>query len=260
VLGLAIVPFALVSMLYKFKVPSANAVRGFVYGAGAGLVISFALFSVDSRAVILLAPFIAVFGSAYFMLLLDAKKLHPVYARTVIAVVVLVTCWPALGSAIWKSDLEEQSKALASTMILTDAFKGIMYTDVPWVIAWRTGGLGVWLPCKDRDVYELNSMGLPLQVAVLTPECDNYSPNDTWYMLHRFQFWRDYLKDPSAPAAKAGISTLAAQPDLTVGKVERGLREMKRQLPISESITGCDAQRFRGIAPDEFIIVTCPPR
>jgi len=262
VLGFAIVPFALVSMFYKFKIPSANAVRGFVYGAGVLLVIGFALFSVDSRAVILLAPVIAVFGSAYFMLLLDAKKLHPVYARTVIAVVVLVTGWSALSSAIWKSDLEEQSKALASSMILKDSFNGVMYTDVPWAIAWRTSGLGVWLPCKDEDVYELSSKGLPLNNAILTPECDNYSPNDTWYMLHRFQFWRDYLKDPSAPAAKAQISSIAAiaaQPDMTVDRVERGLRETKRQLPISESITGCDAQRFR-LAPDEFIIVTCPPR
>ena len=259
-LGLAVLPFALVSMLYRFKIPSANAVRGFVYGAGALLVISFALFSVDSRAVIMLAPVIAVFGSAYFFLLLEAKKLHPVYARTVIAVVVLATCWSALSSAIWKSDLAEQSKALASTMVLSDMFNGIMYTDVPWTIAWRTNGLGVWLPCKDEDVYELSAKGLPLNTALLTPECDDYSPNDTWYMLHKFQFWRDYLKDPSVPATKAGISGLASRPDMSVDQVERGLREMKRQLPISESITGCDAQRFRGLAPDDFIIVTCPPK
>lgn len=260
VLGLAVLPFALVSMFYKFKIASANAVRGFMYGAGVLLVIGFALFSVNSRAVILLAPVIAVFGSAYFMLLLDAKKLHPVYARTVIAMLVLVTGWPALSSAIWKSDLAAESKILASSTMLKDSFNGIMYTDVPWAIAWRTNGLGVWLPCKDEDVYELNSKGLPLNNAILTPECDNYSPNDTWYMLHRFQFWRDYLKDPSAPAAKAGISSIAAQPDTTVEKVERWLREIKRQLPISESISGCDAQTFRGLAPDDFIIVTCRPR
>lgn len=260
VLGLAIVPFALVSMLYKFRIQSANAVRGLVYGAGVVLVISFALFSVDSRAVILLAPVIAVFGSAYFFLLLDAKKLHPVYARTVIAVVVLITCWPALSSAIWKSDFAAQSKLLASSTMLKDSFSGVMYTDVPWAIAWRTSGLGVWLPCKDEDVYQLSSKGLPLNNAVLTPECDNYSPNDTWYRLHRFQFWRDYLKDPAAPASRAQISSIAAQPEMTVEKVERGLREMKRQLPISESITGCDAQRFRGLAPDDFIIVTFPPK
>ena len=260
-LGLAIVPFALVSVLYKFRIPSANAVRGFAYGAGALIVISFALFSVDAHAVIVLAPVIAVFGSAYFMLLLDAKKLHPVYARAVMAVVVLVTCWSALSSAIWRSDLEEQGKALAATMILGDQFKGVMYTDVPWAIAWRTSGLGVWLPCKDEDVYELSSKGLPLIEAILTPECESYLPTDTWYVMHRFQFWRDYLKDPTAPAAKSRISSLAARPDMTVGKVERGLREMKRQLPISESINGCSAERFPdALAPDEFIIVTCPPQ
>ena len=260
VLGLAIVPLALVSMFYRFRIPSANAVRGFMYGAGVLLVISFALFSVDSRAVILLAPAIAVFGSAYFFLLLDAKKLHPVYARTVIAVVVLVTCWPALSSAIWKSDQAAQSKLLAFSMMLKDSFNGVIYTDMPWAIAWRTSGLGVWLPCKDEDVYQLNSKGLTLSHALLTPECDNYSPNDTWYKMHRFQLWRDYLKDPAAPASKAQISSIAAQPNLTVKDVERGLREMKRQLPISESISGCDSERFRGLAPDDFIIVTCPPK
>jgi len=260
VLGVAIVPFALVSMLYKFRTQSANAVRGLVYGAATLLVISFALFSVDSRAVVLLAPVIAVFGSAYFLLLLDAKKLHPIYARTVVAVVVLVTCWPALSAAIWRSDFDEQSKATASTIILSDRFNGVIYTDVPWAIAWRTSGLSVWLPCKDEDVYQLTSKGLPLNNAILTPECDSYSSDDTWYLLHRYQFWRDYLKDPTAPAARAQITRLAAQPDLTLERVERELRERKRQLPISESISGCTAERFRGLAPDDFIIVTCPPK
>jgi 4-amino-4-deoxy-L-arabinose transferase-like glycosyltransferase len=260
VLGVIVLPFALVSTLYKFKIPSANAVRGFVYGAAVLLVICFALFSVDSYAVILLAPIAAIFGSAYFLLLLDAKKLHPVYARTVITALVLATCWPALGTVVWKSDLAERNKALASTMILRDTFNSIMYTDVPWVIAWRTSGLGVWLPCKDDDVYELNSRNLPMRNVVLTPECESYSPTETWYMLYKYQFWRDYLKDPSVPAAKAAISMIAAQRDVTVELVERGLREMKRQLPISESIIGCTAERFGSLSPDDLIIVNCPPR
>ncbi len=260
VLGLVMAPFALVSMFYRFKIPSANAVRGFIYGAGALLVMGFALFSVDLHAVIILAPVVAVFGSAYFFLLLESRKLHPVYVQAVVGVVVLATLWSALGLAVWKSDLPEQSKALASTKIVNDSFDGMLYTDIPWAIAWRTNGLAIWLPCRDEDVYELRSKGLPLNFAILTSECESYASNDTWSLLHRFQFWRDYMKDPSGPAAKAQISTLANQPNLTLIDIERSVREMKRQLSVSESISGCTSERFRGLAPDEFILVTCPPK
>ena len=260
VLGLAVLPFALVSMLYKFKVPSANAVRGLMYGAGILLVLSFALFSVNLHAVAVLAPAIAVYGSAYFFLLLDAKKLHPIYAKSAVAAIVLITCWPALGNAVWQSDVEHQSRALRSTIILVDRFDGIIYTDVPWAIAWRTNGVGVWLPCRDEDVYELRAKGLPLENAILGPECNSYQQDDTWYLLHRYQFWRDYMKDPTAPASRDQITKIATQPNLTVEKVERELRERKRQLPISESIIGCTSEKFRGLAPDDYVIVECPSR
>lgn len=260
VLGLAVLPFAVVSMLYKFRFPAANAVRGFVYGTGTLLVVVFALFSAHSMAVVVLAPIIAVFGSAYFFLLLDAKKLHPIYARTAVAALVLITGFPALSAALWQSDVAEQKKALENTVLLADRFDAIMYTDVPWAIAWRTNGLGVWLPCTDEDVYTLESRGLPMSYAILTPECGKYTPDDTWYLLHRFQFWRDYLKDPTSPTSRSHISSIAAHPNLTAEIVRRELRENKRQLPILNCITGCTAERFRGLAPDECVLVTCPPR
>ncbi len=229
-------------------------------GAATLLVICVALFSVEHHAIVILAPVTAVFGSAYFLLLLDAKKLHPVYSRTAIAVLVVITAWTSLSAVIWKAGVAEKAKSLASTMLLKDAFNGIMYTDTPWAVAWRTSGIGVWLPRNDDDVYELDARGLPLRSALLTPECANYAPTETWFVIYRYQFWRDYLKDPSSPAAQAGISTIAAQQDMTVERVERGLREMKRQLPICESISGFTAERLPGLAPDGYIVVTCPPR
>lgn len=260
VVGVIVGPAALISMLYRFRMPTPTAVRGFIYGAGIVLAAAFALFSGDQRGVILLAPAMSVFGSAYLLLLLDAKKLHPVYARAVIGFVVLVTCWPALSNALWRLDHAADSKALASTIILNDSFSGTMYTDVPWSVAWRTSGMAVWLPFKDEDVYKLSSRGLAMEYALLTPECNSYPQDDTWYLLHRFQFWRTYLKDPTSSASRILISKVAARPELSTEQVERELRERKRQFRLVETVDGCTAEHFGGLAPDDYVIVTFPPR
>ncbi len=260
VLGCVFLPFALVSMLYRFKAPAANAVRALLYGSIAILLTVFALFSVNNHAVVLFAPAIAVYGAGYLLLLLEAKKLHPIYARVVIGAAVALTCLPALSTTIWKSDFGEQSKALESSIVLTDSFDKIMYTDIPWAIAWRTSGIGVWLPLRDQDVYELAAKSLPLNYAIMTNESNTYSRMDTWHLLHRYQFWRDYLKDPDAPATKAQLASIAIQPGLSVDFVEREIREQKRQLPIFNSISGCSVERFKGLGPDEVVILSCVPR
>ena len=56
-----------------------------MYAAAPILLVRFAVSDVSTNSAILLAPAgPAVLASAYFLLLLDAKKLHPFYAKVLI--------------------------------------------------------------------------------------------------------------------------------------------------------------------------------
>jgi hypothetical protein len=56
--------------------------------------------------------------------------------------------------------------------------------------------LGVWLPVGDTDCKILNGMSLPLNIVLLTPECEKYEPDEIWCALHLVRLWREYVRDP----------------------------------------------------------------
>ncbi len=200
VLGLVMLGFAAVSMLYRFRAPTANAVRGMLYVAVPLLVATFALFSASPHCVVLFAPAAAVFGSAYFLLLLDAKKLHVFYGRVLIGGLVLVTAWPALSAIAWKggqpAPVDPATRCFAS--IGSRLSKMLVFTDVPWIAAYRTGAFAVWLPRTDADVDNLSGKGIDMVTVLLTAESSRYRPDEAWYLLHQYKFWRDYSENQQA--------------------------------------------------------------
>lgn len=239
-LGFAVTPFAVVSMLYRFKIPAANAVRGFVYGAAPLLISCLALYTTDYRGVVMLAPVVAVFGIGYYSLLLDAKALHPVYARTITAAVIVVTCWPALSSMPWLAERHSLTDKLSVNeyfVSLSEAgFSGQVFTDVPWVAALRLGNTAVWLPVTDEDALELTANGLRMQAIILTPESETYDPSETWYLMHDSKLWRDYIANPDISikdyAQRMGLDEANTQ------AFGRYMRERRRRLPVSASLQG----------------------
>jgi len=239
-LGLAVTPFAVVSMLYRFKIAAANAVRGFVYGAAPLLIICLALYTVDCGGIVILAPVVAVFGVGYYFLLLEAKGLHPVYARMITAALILVTSCPALSSMPWlKQELSPTDKLSVNEYFVSVAesgFSGQVFTDVPWVAALRLGNTAVWLPVTDDDALELTANGLRMQAIILTPECETYDPSETWYLMHDSKLWRDYISNPDISikdyAQRMGLD------DANTQAFGRYMRERRRQLPVSASLEG----------------------
>jgi hypothetical protein len=198
-LGLVMLPFAVVSAFYRFKTPTGNAVRGLLYGVAPVLCLSIALFSLGSSAIILVAPAVAVFGCAYFFLLLDAKKLHPVYWRGILIGAILLVSWPALVAITWdRNDRENQMSDVTRLMVNGDAL-GItcMYTDVPWISAWRTlRVVAVWIPRSDDDISKLGIEGLPMNAVILTAESRKLDPDETWYRLATMELQRDFVANP----------------------------------------------------------------
>lgn len=252
VLGLAVLAFFMVGMLYRFRKESANAVRGLLYGIAPVAVLSFGLFSVDPKAVVMFAPAVAVFGSAYLFLLLDAKKLHRFYYRVLVALFVLAVGYGALTSVVWPPRSGGSSSAVAAH----NYFQGLgsrgvvakLFTDVPWVAAWRTMGLGIWLPFTDDDVEVLSAKGLSMQAIVLTPESDKYSPDEIWFNLHSVDLWREYIGDPRGTAEKA--SRMPAWSQYSFEQVDKFLKRAKRQFAVSKSLDGFITQPGDPLAPD----------
>ncbi len=201
-LGLVVLGFAAVSMLYRFKIPQANATRGFAYVFVPLFTVIFALFSAHKHCVVLFLPVAAVFASAYFFLLLDAKRLHIVYSRALVAGLVLINAWTAIGAIVWPDGRSIDDANLF--FVRAAESSDIVYTDVPWLAALRTNGRAVWLPRTDADVEALASEGLPMPFVCLTRKSEDYPADEAWYLLYRWCVWRDYIKDPNACIERLG--------------------------------------------------------
>ena len=254
-LGLATAAFAVVSTLYKFKKPAVNAVRGLMYGVLPVLVVLFALYGVGKSAMVIFAPIAAVIAAAYFILLLDTKKLHVFFMRVLVAAFVIVSAFPALVPLCWKPNAEE---ALGGNMIAQRYFgnlgtRGVhsaMFTDVPWLAAWRTMGWGVWLPRTDADAMALSAKALPMRVIVLTPESESYPREEIWFVLHKVKAWRDYMADRQKALGQI-LEAVGIDPKNKAG-VDRYVQRMKRQFAVSNSLEGFVPQAQDPLAPDDL--------
>lgn len=254
IFGPVVLAFAVVSMLYRFKKPTANAVRGAVYAAAPTALICFALFSIERDAVMIFAPIVSVFGTAYFMLLLNAKKLHPFFYKMLVAGFVVAASYQAVFAIVWPpvavSVPGEQTAYEYFQRLGAKGVQAQIFTDKPWEAAWRTLGTGIWLPLTDSDVAALSAKGFQMEGIVLTHESDNYSPDEIWYNLHRVRAWQEYIRDPKAGLAEvlreAGVDPQDAQ------KVDKYLQRLKRQFAVSQSLRGFVIQPRDPLAPDDL--------
>jgi 4-amino-4-deoxy-L-arabinose transferase-like glycosyltransferase len=240
-LGLLILPLSVVCILYKFKSPSANAVRGLIYGLSVILFACIALFSMDNNSLILLAPIIAIFGSGYLFLLLDAKKLHPVFVKGMIIGVVAITFWPALTKIIWT--VKEPDTTYEASAVLAQGDKlgvSCVYTDVPWLAAWRTVRMNaVWLPHSDKDITQLDMNGFHMYTIILTKNTRNIPADETWYKIYTSKLQRDYIADPDAVlkrvqeyAEKIGRTSDQSQ------AAKKFFRQSQRNMDVFQSVEG----------------------
>ncbi len=235
------VAFAVTSVLYRFRSSSANAVRGTLYTAIAVFVVAAGLFSLPGSAAVIIAPAICVFGCAYFLLLVEAKKLHHYYSIGLIGAYVLIVAYPTFATIVWPH--EPSAPSQAEVLFANQNFgaqivtKAPLFTDIPWTAAWRTLGLGVWLPMSDDDVAVIASSGLPMSVVVLTPETDKLSDAEAWTLLRNSEVWQAYVSKPDK-ALKMLLGTLPEGFNKEIKEPEKLLDRFSRRYAISDSIRG----------------------
>ena len=68
------------------------------------MIVCFAAFGTDNHAVQIFAPLVSVLASAYFLLLLDAKKLHGFFVKLLIGGLLFVTAFPAMTKMLPSSE------------------------------------------------------------------------------------------------------------------------------------------------------------
>lgn len=261
-LGLLALPFAVVSVLYKFKSPAANAVRGLMYGVVPLLVMTFALFSIDKSAVIIFAPVAAVLAAEYFLLLLKAKKLHPVYMRALIGALVLITALPALAAIIWGAAPQRSDGIARADKIFSNlGGEAAVYTDLPWCYAWRTQGTAIWLPMSDEDVHELSYEVFPMRTIMLTEQSESYSTDEVWFWLRSVRLWRVYVRDPEEGLQQilnAGILNFYTLPKGVdpEEKLRVDLAAHSRKFKVHQTIKGLKQQaNFDYPMSPEYVLV-----
>ncbi|MGQ9454981.1 MAG: ArnT family glycosyltransferase [Armatimonadota bacterium] len=258
-IGIAVSGFMVVSSLYRFKNPTANAVRGLAYGLVPLGILAMALYKLQKHAVIIFAPLAAVYGASYFLLLLDAKKLHPFYRRVLVGGFLFLAGYQTIAPIFWRMPWEDNVNAnkpahVYFAMLGERGTRVPIYTDTPWIPAWRSKCLSAWLPVADADFDMLSAVGFPLQVIVLTPESDRFSPNEIWYVLHRIRMWREYLHDPES--ALDQILKMARVKPTDAPAVRRYIRRLKREYAVSSALEGFKPQPMDPLAPDDIQVLT----
>jgi len=234
-LGLLGLPFAAVSSLYRFKKPQTNAVRGFCYGAVAALFIALAALGVPVGCVIMFAPVIGVIAAGYLLLLADSKRLHPVYLRFLLIGLIAITVVPGVIACVW-SDAHDSDKPvdrLPKILASQTRLQGPIFSSQPWTVAWTLGNPAVWLPVRDADVDQLAAVGLPMNLALITRECEKYADDDTWKALYTIPGFLDYTA-----SADAYITEYIKTNNLPAGQKDAFLasaRQVRRNYGISEA-------------------------
>ncbi len=258
-LGLFALPFAVVSVLYKFKQSAACAVRSILYVCAPVIVITYALLSQSADSLIMLAAPAAVFAANYFLLLVGAKKLHPFYTQAIVAGLIVLTALPAVFAILipgaYKKEASEAEKYFAQ--VGAQGVRGLVYTDSPVVAAWRSNFVAVWLPKSDEDVWEMSSVQLPMRAIILTPESEKLEEDEAWYMLYTVPLFRKYVEDPEAGYdAIIDALDMESAPDDEVAK--RNLDRIKRQYAVSQTVSGFFERENNPLSPDNVLVLIAP--
>lgn len=251
ILGFAGFALVIVSIFYKFKSPTVNAIRGVFYGLVAIGIMTFAAFGINKNSIIIFAPIAAVIAGGYLLLLIDTKKMDPAFGRLAIAAFLLLSALPSLKAIIWKDSFLSPKYVATVSFFAKSAdilSSSLVYTDVPWQMAWRTLGSACWLPIADSDVNNLRNHELPINVIILTAEVENYSPKEFWYQLYNVRYWRELTKDPNVGFKKylefENAPPAILKPNMLYAK------RAKRTFAISESIDGFVEQQLNVTQPE----------
>ena len=188
-----LVGFFGVGLMYGFRRRDVSRLRWLVLGAIAVAIFAMSLIGSDpertgpeiygGNLLVLLLPLVAIFGAAFFYLLLDRIHFRIKLTRgTVVGMFVVLNVSPMiftmlpprLGAYPYPPYIPPVTRAVAATFE-TDA---LACSDMPWAIAWDGERRALWLPMTMDDFYEINDFVAPkgVQYLMLTPYIIDLKP------------------------------------------------------------------------------------
>lgn len=247
-LGLIGLPFAAASALYKFKNPQINAVRGMGYACGAIALFALASFNASLDSIVIFCPLIAVIASGYLFLLLDSKKLHPVFERYILVGIVLIALVPSVSNMMWPVATENHLIDDQLIDLMSRArVSGVVFTDNPWLCSWASVYPCAFVPNSENGLMAIEGIG-SFDIFILTGECNNYPANDIWVKIYQIRWWRNYLDNPQKAVSDVVQNEKIDQKTQDI--IRKSITRQSRtfNLPIS------DLENFKQVDDNQMMI------
>lgn len=172
------------ALLYRFRRMQVNRFKWTAAGSGVVLFIVTCVVGMDeappnslARAgnlLVLLAPLVAIYGSAMFFVLLDRLQLHaPMRRKSVTGLFIALAALPllmrffspALDRYAYPPYYPPKIAQAASYLTPTE----FMVCDQPWAVAWYGDRRCIWVPETPEDFYKVNDLYQHIAAFMLTP-------------------------------------------------------------------------------------------
>ena len=199
-----------VGLMYGFRRRDTSRLRGTLLGLLACAIIAMSLIGSDperrepeifgGNLLVLLLPLVAMFGVAFFYLLLDRISFRITLTRgAAVGGFVLLNVAPMIFSLLpprrslypYPPYITPVSRAVAD-FFETNA---LACSDLPWAMAWNGDRRTVWLPMTLDEFYEINDFVAPkgFQYMMITPYMLDAKPQSE--VLHgEFKGWAGLMR------------------------------------------------------------------
>jgi hypothetical protein len=201
--------FFLVGVMYGFRRRDVSRVRGLLLGVIAVSIFAMSLIGSDPERIgpdvgggnllVLVLPIVAIYGTAFFFLLLDRIPFRIKLTRGVaVAAFVALNVSPMIFTLLpprpglfpYPPYIPPVTRAVAAQF----EPEALACSDLPWSVAWNAEHRTVWLPMSTDEFYELNDFVAPngFQYMMLTPYLIDERPQ-TEVAKGEYKGWASFL-------------------------------------------------------------------
>ncbi|MGH7941314.1 MAG: hypothetical protein ACREFR_09610 [Limisphaerales bacterium] len=126
----------------------------------------------SENLLVLAAPLVIIFGTAFFFVLLDQMTLRAAELRYVVmGIFVLLSCLPLLSSLWFKASPVSYPPYYPPDLQRIGGWmkeSELTMSDVPWAVAWYGNRQCVWLTDNQNSFYQINDFLKPVNGLFLT--------------------------------------------------------------------------------------------
>jgi Alg9-like mannosyltransferase family len=197
-------------VLYGFRRRDVSRLRGFALGTIVMAVIGMSLIGSDpertgpeisgGNLLVLLLPIIAIYGTAFFYLLLDRVPFRIKLTRGVaiggfvllnVSPMIFTLLPPRLPMFSYPPYIAPVVRAVSSQF----EPDSLACSDLPWAVAWDGERRAVWIPTATEDFYDINDFVAPkgFQFMYLTPYIIDARPQSE-VANGEYKGWEQFLR------------------------------------------------------------------